>query len=288
MKPRNVKRWLSIPVAFAAGLLVACGGTVAALSASDAARLAALEVIAAMLPNVQGQVTQLRTDLTAAQARITALANAPRAAVVLAPRSANVQAMTARLRESAGKAGGSSLASSGAANATLAGCNGLGNFLGRPDNANPISSGLVGGVSCTGFLYVVSDALTAAEQGFLQDLPDQSFFWTSTDCTGPRYVSRNYAYGQLSADVFLKGAAFMDRNTRTGEIVGYFMINPASPRVVVAPGSYRSSGYQCIVFPNGEPVPDSIQVQPNDEMISGVPSGPISGPITVSTTAPAP
>lgn len=273
-------KWLAAGAAL--GLLVACGGGAAALSASDNARLMAVEAIAALVPGVQSQVATLRTELNAAQARIIALQGRRGGPQVLTPGAANVRALHTRMAEAAAKPG----ATAALVNAAENGCTGLGTFLGRPDTSNPISSNLISGESCTGFLFVISDALNSSERGLLRSIPQTSFFYETPNCTGTRYVSRNFNMDVLSADVFIKGVVWAETVLSTGEITGYYMLNPASPRSAPLVTSVMTSPGVCAPFPVPEPVPDSLPVLPNDEMVTGIPSSPVPGPITVSAAVP--
>ncbi len=250
-----------------AGLLVACGTQVAALSGADEARLVALESLTALQ----------QTQIAALQTAVNTLNAGPRPAVFIqAPGAANVQALkSARSTNAATAVGGA------AADADT--CTGLGTLTGRPDNSNPITSSLIGGVSCTGYLFVVSDAASAAEEGYLQPISNFVRFYATSDCSGPGYISRQGSIGRLSADVFIKGAVFGDVDTRTGVRLPNLYVPAGAPKVTVPYGSASDGGGGCGFFPSPFMVEDAVQLLPNDPAITRVPNGPIPGPITIGT-----
>jgi hypothetical protein len=271
-----VKKAMFIP--FILGLLVACTSGVSALSGADAERLSALEVLAAQQTT---QIAALQEAMTSLKSQVDTFSARPRPAVfVQAPRAANVSAL---------KFGRTSSASTSE-------CTGLGTLTGRPDSSNPITSNLLAGVSCTGYVYVMTQAATAADHGLLQSLPVASLFWTSSDCTGPAYVSPNYAAGSLSGGVFVNGVVFRRTGspaapTDPNDASTYLYVPANAPGVTVTPGSFinrQTNTETCVSYAAftvpPQPVDAAVQVLVNDPVVTGLPSEPIAGPIVIGTT----
>lgn len=256
--------------AFIAGLLVACGGGVVATSGSDEARISALEA------SVQQQAAQI----AALQTSVNTLSAAAKPAVFIqAPKAASlIKTAMAKSRTPA--------------SADPATCTGLGTLTGRPDNSNPVTSNLLAGLSCTGYIYVITQAVNTSEQAVVQGIPVESVFFTSKDCTGPMYVSKNYG-SILSSGVFQNGVVFRTPGTPAAptdptDPNTYFYVpaNGATTSVVV--GSFQQSNSNAItctswdVFNTPAPTVDnSVQVLPNDPAVTGIPSAPIPGPVTI-------
>lgn len=261
------------------GLLAACGGGAAALSASEAARLLAVETAVQMIPGLRQQITDLAAAQMRLQTQVTALASGPRPTIfVTAPRSTAVRAMEARRAATPG--------ARSAAKAGEAACTGLGTLTGQPDTSNPVSSGLIGAISCTGYRYVVSDAVSADEEGLIQPVPPDATVWATADCTGQAYVRRTQGSG-LSAGVFAQGAVFSVRDPADGTTTGYVAVYPNTPRVTIPFGSFRDRFNRCQAFAGDVTIDNAMPLLPNDEAITGVPSSPITGPILITTGLPA-
>ncbi len=267
-------------VAFAAGIVAACGGQVAALSASDAARLLAVETAVQMIPSLRQQISDLAAAQTRLQAQVTALAAGPRPTIfVTAPRSAAVQAMQAK-RSSILEASG---ASDGA---TTSSCTGLGTLTGQPDTSNPVSSGLIGAISCTGYRYVISDAVSTDEEGIIQPAPAEAVLFETADCTGQAYVRRTQGAG-LSAGVFAQGGVFSVRSAVDGTISGYVAVYPTAARTTIRWGSNRDRTGRCLPVGGDIQLDNAVPLLPNDQTITGVPSSVVTGPILITTGIPA-
>lgn len=265
-------------IAFFAGMVTACGGGVAALSSSEAARLLAVETAVQMLPGLRDQISALTNAQARLQTQVTALSSGPRPTIfVTAPRSPAVRAMEAKRAATSGVRG--------AANAGEAACNGLGTLTGQPDTSNPVSSGMIGAISCTGYRYVVSDAVSADEEGMIQPVPPEATVWATTDCTGQAYVRRTQGSG-LSAGVFAQGAVFSVRDPADGTTTGYVAVYPSTPRMTIPFGSFRDRFNRCQAFAGDVTIENAIPLMPNDEAITGVPSSFITGPILITTGQP--
>ena len=257
--------------AFIAGLLVACGSGVVATSGSDEARISALEA------TVQQQATQI----AALQTSVNALSTAAKPAVFIKAPNAATLIKTAMSKGRKPAAVDPST------------CTGLGTLTGRPDNSNPITSDLLAGLSCTGYLYVITQAVNASEQSVLQGLPVRSYFYATYDCTGPAYVSRNGTYGLLSSGVFQSGVVLRAPSspaapTDPNDPSTYFYLPALGQTTSAVFGSYVTSllnGVNCqslAGLPQPQPpVEDAIELLPNDPAVTGFPSAPIPGPVTI-------
>lgn len=259
----------SLFAAFFAGILVACGGGVQAISSEDAARLSALE----------STTVQQATQIAALQAAVGSLSGAARPAVfITAPAASFAKAMGRSLKPAA---------------LEESSCSGLGTLTGRPDSSNPITSNLLAGVSCSGYLYVISQASTGDDQAVVQGIPISSLYWTANDCTGPAYVQRNSTL--LSTEVFISGAVFRltgspAEPTDPSVASNYLYVPAGATPVSVVAGSFLvndgPNAQRCVSyseFSTPPPTIDSaIAVLPNDPAVTGIPSAPIAGPISIS------
>jgi hypothetical protein len=150
-------------------------------------------------------------------------------------------------------------------------CTGLGTLTGRPSTSDPIASNLISGISCTGYYYTISGAATSAQQAVVQPLSGALTVWfDSPNCQGNAYVSLNSGNQSVSPGAVANGAVF----TVAG---AYWMLKPGTavsdPAIL---SSYQSG--QCSAFSGSW---DMYQLAPNDQTVSGVPSAPIPGPVTI-------
>ena len=150
-------------------------------------------------------------------------------------------------------------------------CTGLGTLTGRPDTSDPIASNLISGVSCAGYYYTISGAATSAQQAVVQPLSGALTVWfDSPNCQGNAYVSLNSGNQSVSPGAVANGAVFTVAGT-------YWMLKPGTavsdPAIL---SSYQSG--QCSAFSGSW---DMYQLAPNDQTVSGVPSAPIPGPVTI-------
>lgn len=243
MKTRFALSTLASALAVAA-LLTACGGQ--STSAADTSQL-------------QSEITTLQSQVAQLQTQVAALGAAP-AVFIKAPNAPAVK-MASQTRTASQKA------------ATAApSCTGLGTLTGRPANSDPIASNLISGVSCAGYYYTVNGSATSADTSTVQPLEAQLPVWfDSPGCAGNAYVTVGAGSQSLSAGALANGAVF----TVNG---AYWMLKP---------GTASSQPNLLSEFMNGNCTNTSVSqlvVYPlatNDSAVSGVPSAPIQGPVTI-------
>lgn len=162
-------------------------------------------------------------------------------------------------------------------------CTGLGTLTGRPMNSDPISSNNVSGISCTGFYFTISGAATASDTAVVQPLQGNLTVWyDGPNCTGNAYVSVAQLNDQsLSAGALANGAVFRAYQNGADDpmnAASYLMLKPGTavsdPVLMSSLANLQCTAQGGISF-------DVYQLAANDETVSGVPSAPIPGPVTV-------
>lgn len=156
-------------------------------------------------------------------------------------------------------------------------CTGLGTLTGRPANSDPITTDLISGVSCTGFYFTVSSAATSAENAVVQPLPPSvAVFYDAPGCTGNAYVAAPGTFQWNGVDVAISNGALANGAVFT---VGasYEMLNTGISPTSVSVQSLQVNG-SCSAFST---VLSLYPLAPNDPTVSGVPSAPIPGPVTI-------
>jgi hypothetical protein len=167
-------------------------------------------------------------------------------------------------------------------------CTGLGTLTGRPDTSNPLQTNNLSGVSCTGYYFTVSGAATSSDYAYVQPLPSSlAVMYTSTDCSGPPYlvqIPADYEWdgvplGGVPPTVVPNGAVFTLGTQGGTDPTAYWMLPAGAAPVSVDMLSFIGSGNpQCI---NASAVVTGYALQENNSAITGVPSAPIPGPVTI-------
>src|SRR5256885_1960993 len=239
-------------------VVLALAGCDGSSSGATAAQVRELQALQQQVTDLQTQVATLQHS--AAPAVFIRAPNAP--AVKLAPRASDK--ITA-------------FATSAAST-----CTGLGTLTGRPSDSDPIKSDNVSGVSCAGFYFTVSGGAASTATALVQPLQSALAVWfDSPNCTGSAYVSvANGSAQSLSSGALANGAVFRAYaavNDPT-DVSSYWMLKPGTAKVAPLLLSYLQ-GLQCSATSLSF---DVYQLEPNDPTVSGVPSAPIPGPVTIS------
>lgn len=170
-------------------------------------------------------------------------------------------------------------------------CTGLGTLTGRPSDSDPMATDLIAGVSCTGYYFTVSVAATSAQSAQVQPAPNNiPVYYDAPNCTGNAYIvvgGRGVSQGALA-----NGAVFTTANTfdgNPGYVVSYWMLEPSAASS--QPTLLSSSSGDAV---NGDPTQINqtctnatttgmtvYALAPNDPTVSGVPSAPVQGPVTI-------
>lgn len=245
-------------------MLYACGSS--GSSASSAPGLTQAQVqslISAAVAPLQQQVTTL-------QGQVATLQSAGAAAPAVFIKAPNMPAAKVA-RQLSNKAGSGPT------------CTGLGTLTGRPTSSDPISSDDVSGVSCTGYYFTVSGAATSSDNAIVQGLQGNLPVWyDAPNCTGNAYVTVGAGSQSLSNGALANGAVFRaylasaDDPTNTAS---YLMLQP---------GTASSEPTLLSELQNGQCGAVSVtqfvvyELATNDQTVSGVPSAPIPGPVTIN------
>lgn len=237
--------------ALSAILLYACGS-----SGSSASSGLSQSDVQAM---ITAAVTPLQQQIATLQGQVSTLQQAQTPAVFIRAPNAPAIAIRAQLRGTSAKT-----------TTTTTTCTGLGTLTGRPNNSDPITSNDLAGVSCTGYYFTVSGAATASDTAVVQPLASTLFVWfDAPNCTGNAYVT--IGSGSLSNGALANGVVFTVGTS-------YFMLKPgtasAQPNLLSdwQGGSCSNTTVsKLVVYP----------LAPNDPTVSGVPSAPVTGPVTI-------
>jgi len=161
---------------------------------------------------------------------------------------------------------------------TASTCTGLGTLTGRPPTSDPISSDDISGISCTGYYFTVSGAATSAQMAQVQPLPSSiAIFFDAPNCAGnasvtaPGTFTWNGKDAGISNGATANGAVFTSGST-------YYMLKAASTAGSTLVQSVLIGG-GCNAF-SGTLKP-TYALATNDQSVSGVPSAPIPGPVTI-------
>lgn len=153
-------------------------------------------------------------------------------------------------------------------------------LTGRPTSSDPLQSNIYSGVSCSGYYFNISSAPTASDSGILQQ-PDTTSGQITLYFDQPGCVGNPYIYG-LSAAAMAQGAVMrvdatgadptgVDPNT-------YYYLPPGSSPSPVATQSAMYKGSCTGLITTG----GQYKLLPNDPTVTGVPSAPIPGPISIA------
>jgi hypothetical protein len=261
------------------GALAACGGS--GNAADNGPTMAQFKALQSQVEALSGTVSDLKAHVSALQDQVDALPTSDLASdlyvAVKAPElTASVHQANARRRALAIGAP----AASSAANP----CTDLGTLTGAPENANPAGTNKIAGTSCTGYLYVTTDARTGSDGHLvgLKELTGSSYFYTGPNCTGKAYRWG----GGLSSTAWNNGAVFtlavFDHSDY--EDPSHYWYLPAREEVEheVIAISEGAPDHQCGPVP-GSPltVHRAQRIYPNDPSVTGIDSAPIPGPIYI-------
>lgn len=236
--------------------LYACGGNTTSSADTGVTSAQVQQMIASAIAPLQSQIATLQSQVGA---------SAP-AVFIKAPNAPAVKAAS-QMRGTSQKA------------TTQPSCTGLGTLTGRPSNSDPIASDLISGVSCTGYFFTISAAATSAQQAIVQPLQGNlSVFFDAPNCAGNAYVA--VSTSGVSQGALANGAVFR------------VPTNPDDPTVastywMLQPGTTSSQPVILSQYQNGQCNAVSIsqfvvyQLAPNNQTVSGVPSAPVQGPVTI-------
>lgn len=237
--------------------LYACGSSGSQASSSSGLTQSQVQtLIAQALAPVQQQVSTLQSQVSALQGSATP-------AVFIRAPNAPAIAIKAQARGTSQKA-------------TAPTCTGLGTLTGRPTDSDPLATDDISGVSCTGYYFTVSGAATSAQSADIQGPPSGVRVWfDAPNCTGNAYVTINPS-GGLSQGALANGAVFTIGDPTVA--ANYLMLKPGTASSQPNLQSDLQNGActntavsQLVVYP----------LVTNDSTVSGVPSAPIAGPVTI-------
>lgn len=245
-----------------AALLAACGGNSNSndSTADSMQTQTQIQALAQQVSALQGQVAAMQQSAAAAPAVFIRAPNAP------APKAAR-QGVSIKT--------------------TSPSCSGLGTLTGRPSDSDPISSDDISGISCTGYYFTVSGAATSSDNAIVQPLLSTiAVLYDSPNCAGNAYVALGSGFtwngvaAGVSSGAVANGAVFrvyMNGSNDPTNAASYLMLkggtalsNPLIQSVLV--------NSACQPFNSSLGV---YELAPNDQTISGVPSAPIPGPVTI-------
>lgn len=236
-------------------LLSACGGG-SSTSSSGLTQSQVQTLISQAVAPLQQQVTTLQGDISTLQ-------QSTSPAVFIRAPNAPAIAIKAQSRGTSRKA-------------TAPTCTGLGTLTGRPTDSDPLATDDISGVSCSGYYFTISGAATSAQSGDIQGPPASVRVWfDAPNCTGNAYVTVNPS-GGLSQGALANGAVFTIGDPTVA--ANYLMLKPGTASSQPNLQSDLQSGTctntavsQLVVYP----------LVTNDSTVSGVPSAPIAGPVTI-------
>lgn len=262
MKVLNRTLVSGIALLFVGIVVTACnGGSSSASSGVTQAELAA--AIASAVTPLEAQIATLQSQVSTlqqGQSKVSSLKLA-----IVAPNSAQAQR-----RGTFAPASATSPSS----------CLTIGTLTGHPTTSDPISSGVLSGISCTGYYFNVSEA-TSSQQGDIQQLTNGVLVgFDGAGCTGNAYVEPGMQFADASV---IGGVVFVMDTSNAGGNPDYS--NPANYWYV--PAGESESGYTAASFysfGSGCSVARSIQTagyptMQNDPSVTGEDSAPIPGPV---------
>lgn len=237
-----------------AALLSACGSS-SSQAPSGISQSQAQTLISQAVAPLEQQVTTLQADISTLQQ-----SSAP-AVFIRTPNSAPVAIKSQH---------GTSQKT------TSTTCSGLGTLTGRPTDSDPLATDDISGVSCTRYYFTVSGAATSAQNGYIQGPPASVRVWfDAPNCTGNAYVTISPS-GGLSEGALANGAVFTVGDPTVA--TNYLMLKPGTassqPNLqsdLQAGACTNTTISQLVVY----------ALVPNDSSVSGIPSAPIPGPITI-------
>lgn len=246
--------------ALSAILLYACGS-----SGSSASSGLSQSDVQAM---ITAAVTPLQQQIATLQGQVSTLQQSGSPAIFIRAPNAPAIAIKAQLRGTSSKA------------TTTTTCTGLGTLTGRPDNSDPITSNNLSGVSCTGYYFTVSGAATASDTAIVQAPPSAvTIGFDAPNCTGNAYVIANFNGTSMSQTALANGAVITIGNPTVA--ANYWMLKPntavTTPNILSAFNSAPNYG-GCFSWSGSL---SAYALAPNDPTVSGVPSAPITGPVTI-------
>ncbi len=233
--------------------LYACGsGSSSASSGGGLTQAQVQALINTAITPLQQQIATLQSEVASASPAPAVFIHAPNAPAV---------AVKAQLRDKTSAAPT---------------CTGLGTLTGRPSDSDPFTTNLLSGVSCSGYYFTVSGAATSAETSTVQPAPAAIKVWfDGPNCSGNAYVQGPTAPWGVTATILANGAVLTTGDPT--QSASYWMLKPGT---VAASANLQSvlQGGTCSSYVTAIPV---YALVPNDQSVSGVPSAPIPGPVTI-------
>lgn len=251
-----MKTFLAVIFSFLAPICLSACGSSGSQAPSGLTQSQAQALISQAVAPLAQQVTTLQADISTLQQ-----SSAP-AVFIQAPNSAPV-AIKSQSRGTSRKS-------------TPPTCSGLGTLTGRPTDSDPLATDDISGVSCTKYYFTVSGAATSSQNADIQGPPPGVRVWfDAPNCTGNAYVTISPSSG-LSEGALANGAVFTVGDPTVA--ANYLMLKPGTASGQPNLQSNLQAGVctnttvsQLVVY----------ALVPNDSSISGIPSAPIQGPITI-------
>lgn len=243
-------------VALSAIVLYACGSSGSSASSGLSQSDVQAMITAAVTP-LQNQIAALQTQVSGIQ----------QAAVFIKAPNAPAVKVASQLRGISVKA------------TTTTTCTGLGTLTGRPNTSDPIASNNLSGISCTGYYFTVSGAATSAQTAIVQGPPPVvTIGFDAPNCTGNAYMIANFNGTGVSQTAVANGAVITIGDPTVA--AHYWMLKPGTaatnPNILSMFNSAPPGG--CFSWSGSA---SGYALAPNDPTVSGVPSAPIAGPVTI-------
>ncbi len=262
--------------------LAACGGSGSASSGPTMAQFNALQA------QVQALQTQLDTVQSGQQANQTAIADLQSGQQANQTAIADLQSSStavsslklAIVAPNAMAARRARLRAPNTSTASPPACLTIGTLTGHPQTSDPISSGVLSGISCTGYYFNVSEAPASAD-GDLQELTNGVLVgFDGAGCTGNAYVEPGAQFAAVSVEsgvVFVMDTANAGGTPDYANAANYWYVPAAESETSYTAASYYLFGTGCH---SAQPVQTGgFMAAANDSAVTGEISAPIAGPV---------
>lgn len=249
-------------IAFVAGLVVACGG---GATASSGPTIDQFNALAARVTALEGLVSRV-TDL---EAEVLALKGSALDDNLVIPNGASASAKSGMVMFAA------------AADTDLA----IGTLVGAiATNGKAKNATALEGVSSTGYLFVIG-----TDQGESPTVSVEGpIYFENSNCTGRAFVSGLGSGGVVSRYGAQQGFAFRIHAGVANEIVDnplqYWYVPTGSLEQPFAWLSKMTNVDTCQVESGSDTIL-MFEVQPNDQVVTGVPSGPFGGKVQLGPSS---
>lgn len=244
------------------GLLAACNSST---DASSGVSLSDFQALQQQVASLQQTVTQQGQEITALQSSSGSGAASGLYLTISAPNAHTASLSTMSV---GGSSGGVHTDATGTT------CTGLGTLTGHPNTSDPISSNVLSGYSCSGYLFNVTGSVTGGVSDIQPLASGIELDFTGTNCTGNVYVRNVPAAAIANGIVFAFNASGTIDYTNAAN---YYYVPAGQTAEQVTMLSFYNGSCQNIT--GGGTVLKGYPVSPNDPTVTDIDSAEIAGPV---------